>query len=822
MNNIKLFVVALGLTVTLSVGYSVVFDAEQVSAATKCDPDFKGGASGKKCPKGPNVPDYPGHTYHKIRVKVNISDPSGLVSGGSSDTIYCDCGRETAKCTVSPKKPSVSGRTGSWSGGSSKSAGGKNGGSSSVTFTYKLDPAKFDFKAKIDVSPSRVRPGETVTVKSSVSKSGKTNETPSWTANPDRKGPSGGTGTPPKDSGSGTSGTLRFKVDEDTPEGARFCYSVTVRPADEKGGSDSSGTECAEVYIPPFELTPETTANPAKVRPGEKVTFIHKINATGSPGTIRWTGNPSREGAEGGTGIPPVRNRAGRGASTVLDIDPSTPDGAKFCYTTSVSPINKSGGEATSEKACATVVSSPYNLVPSVSLDKKSPAEPGEPIDISFNVENRDSVDDSASVDWQTYGIKVNPGVAVAPIISGDLRTNSSAEAMTDALGGDANAELFDVDKHKNTQTFAPNATTKVAGETFQVPNSTPIGTKYCFVTWVTKPTHTPQPENKYSLATCINVGKKSRVNVYGGDMIVGRKFSGDVVAPSLLNSSIQTSLTSRTDLNRTFGSWTEYDAYAPGEINGFATASGLQGGAATSRQEDWSKLTFVNTAGKFGTFTGSSTIGAIPDTARSLVKNLPVARTLENTESSLSINESSPAGQYIKPTGNLTLNASQLGSGKTVSVYVPNGTLTINGNIAYPNSPMNSLDLLSQMVVIAKNITINESVTSIDAWLVARQLDPGGSDEEGEDASKVGTVKTCNIEGKLTINTCNRPLSINGPVMANQLLLRRTGGEVTATEAQPAEVFNLRADTYLWIYNQSKESSRAVTTYVRELPVRF
>lgn len=822
MNKLKLLIVALGLTIALSVGYSVFIDTTTASAAVKCDPDFKGGASGKNCPKGPNVPGYPGHTYHKIKVKVNISDPSGLVSGGSSDTIYCDCGRETAKCTVSAKKPSVSGRTGSWSGGSSKSAGGKNGGSSSVTFTYKLDPAKFDFNAKVDVSPSKVRPGETVTVKHSVSKSGKTNDTPRWSANPSRKGPSGGTGTPPDNSGSGTSGTTRFKVDENTPEGAEFCYSTTVRPADEKGGSDTSNTECSEVYIPPFQLTPETTASPAKVRPGEKVTFTHKINATGSPGPFRWTGNPSREGADGGTGLPATRTGTARTGTTVLDIDPNTPDGATFCYTTSVTPVNKSGGEETSEKACATVVSTPYNLIPSVTLDKKSPAEPGEPIDISYSIENRDSVDNSATVNWQTYGVKVNPGVSVNPIATGDLRTNSSAQSMVDALGGDANAELFDVDKYKNTQTFSPNSTTKVAGETFQVPNSTPIGTKYCFVVWVTNPTHNPQPNNRYSLATCVNVGKKSRINIYGGDMVVGRKFSNDSIAPPHLNSSIQTSLTSRTDFNKTFGSWTEYDAYAPGEINGFATASGLQGGALTANQDTWSKLTFVNTAGKFGTFTGSSTIGTIPDTARSVIKNLPIARTLENTETSLSINEDTPSGQYVKPTGNLTLNASQLGKGKTISVYVPNGTLTISGNVSYPSDEITSLDLLSQMVIIAKNITINESVTTIDSWLVARQLAPGGSDDEDEDINKVGVIKTCNVDGKLTIDVCNRPLTVNGPVMANQLQLRRTGGEVTASEAQPAEVFNLRADTYLWIYNQNTESSRAITTYVRELPVRF
>lgn len=822
MNNIRLIASAIFLTVALSVGYVVLLDTTDVSAAVKCDPKFKDGASGKNCPKTKDVPGYKGHTYHKISVKVKIDDPSGLVSGGSSSTVYCDCGGASAKCKVSASKPNVSGRTGSWSGGSSATVGGKNGSSSSVTFTYKLDPAKFDFKAKTSVSPTKVRPGEKVTVKHSVSKTGKTNESPRWSANPSRKGPAGGTGTPPSNSGSGTSGTTTFTVDKDTPVGAQFCYSTTVRPGDERGGSDTSSTDCTTVHNPPFEFTPVTTVSPAKVRPGEKVTFTHRIDATGDPSSLRWTGNPSREGEEGGTGVPPAVAGTGRTGTTQVTVDSNTPDDVKFCYSTTVTPKNQDGGSETSDKVCATVVRTPYNLIPSVSLDKKGPAEPGEPVELAYNVNNIDTKDDSATVDWQTFAIKVKPGVKIDAITSGDMRTNSTPQSMIDALGGSGNATLFDVDKNKSSQTFPPNVTTRVHDDVFQVPGDTPMGTKYCFVLWVTKPTHNPQPENRHSLATCINVGKKSRINVYGGDMIVGRRFANDTASPQLVNSSIQTSLTSRTDFNKTFGSWTEYDAYAPGVINGFATASGLQGGAATAKQESWSKLTFVNTAGKFGTFTGSNNIGLIPDTARSVVKNLNVARTLENTDTQLTIDGASESGQYVKPTGNLTLNASSLGKGKTIAVYVPNGTLTITGNITYPGGKVASIDELSQMVIIAKNIVINESVTNIDSWLVARQLEPGGVDDKDDTPSEVGTIKTCHIEGKLTVNLCNRQLTVNGPVMANQIQLRRTGGTITETEAQPAEIFNLRADTYLWIYNQSKENSRAVTTYVRELPVRF
>lgn len=161
---------------------------------------------------------------------------------------------------------------------------------------------------------------------------------------------------------------------------------------------------------------------------------------------------------------------------------------------------------------------------------------------------------------------------------------------------------------------------------------------------------------------------------------------------------------------------------------------------------------------------------------------------------------------------GNLTLNTSNLAPNKTVILKVT-GTVTIAGN--QTNNPNNNgagykdISQLSQLIIIANKIVINRAVTNVDAWLIAK-----GSD---------GTIQTCDDISTPTINTCNQKLVVNGPVMANHLVLLRTVGSGTgAASNDPAEVFNLRADAYLWATAHSVSYGRAQTVFTTELPPRF
>lgn len=101
--------------------------ASAASASFTCKPHFTGGHYGSRCPPQKNHPDqqtYPGHTYHTIRVKLVVKDPSRVDDRTYSDTFYCDCGRGTTKCTITAKYTASSGRNGHFVGPNSSSAAG--------------------------------------------------------------------------------------------------------------------------------------------------------------------------------------------------------------------------------------------------------------------------------------------------------------------------------------------------------------------------------------------------------------------------------------------------------------------------------------------------------------------------------------------------------------------------------------------------------------------------------------------------------------------------------------------------------------------------
>lgn len=361
---------------------------------------------------------------------------------------------------------------------------------------------------------------------------------------------------------------------------------------------------------------------------------------------------------------------------------------------------------------------------------------------------------------------------------------------------------------------YAQNALTATLDDSYE------IGTKICFVLIVHKPTQKASPLDRASRASCLTIGKKPSVQIHGGDIRVGRSFvtdpaaaTSDSSATEPIASQINTSVTAKSD-GKSYGSWVEYGAFAPGAITGFASMSGLAGGYPSNQpdsQQLWSKLTFANAQNQFGYFTDSNSgQGTIPDYAsailagRSVVKDLVAAGdlTLKSGENQ--------SGTYQKLTGDLTINGSTLGKGETVVVNVPNGVVTIAGNIAYDDGPYGAVAEIPQLIIIAKTINIKSNVANVDAWLIA------GSASDG-------TVTTCDDPATLTINICSQQLTINGPIMAHHLNLRRTGGSGTnAQSADPAETINLSGAAYLWAQSAGQSDVRAQTTLTTELPPYF
>ena len=198
------------------------------------------------------------------------------------------------------------------------------------------------------------------------------------------------------------------------------------------------------------------------------------------------------------------------------------------------------------------------------------------------------------------------------------------------------------------------------------------------------------------------------------------------------------------------------------------------------------------------------------------------------------------------------------LGDGKndnTLVIYV-RGNLVIDNNICLGegclgngmqlvdyrfNRKTNSAAKLPQVLIFADNINITENVTRVDAWLVANNT---LNTCAGHDPNSVVAKDALN---RYSEGVCYKTLMVNGPVYASELILPRTAGATHGYSPRdssdvlyrrygatgessdsilgsgtPAEIFNLRADAYLWAYNQAQRYSEAIVTYKRELAPRY
>ena len=155
-------------------------------------------------------------------------------------------------------------------------------------------------------------------------------------------------------------------------------------------------------------------------------------------------------------------------------------------------------------------------------------------------------------------------------------------------------------------------------------------------------------------------------------------------------------------------------------------------------------------------------------------------------------------------------------GNGKWVVINDPDATVTITSNINYTPGGLTKVGDIPQIIIIARNILIADSVTNVDAWLIA----------SGTGAN--GYINTCSSiaagsPSALTSNRCNQKLTINGPVQANKLFMYRTAGSGVGVDiGKPAEVFNLRGEAYLWASVHGSSNDRITTVSTKELPPRF
>ena len=259
------------------------------------------------------------------------------------------------------------------------------------------------------------------------------------------------------------------------------------------------------------------------------------------------------------------------------------------------------------------------------------------------------------------------------------------------------------------------------------------------------------------------------------------------------------------------YGSWGEYGIIANGKADS-ASGAGLSSsfnGRSGVTPRDYNKLTFANIP-KFGNFSSTS---SVPDNF-----TLPsVGGARGSVSGNVDVN-SLASGEYNA--GNVTLTGSKLSVGKSI-VIKSSGVVRISGDLLYTDT--NDVRQLPQLIIYAKNIIIEPSVGEVNAWLITQ---------------KDGYVSTCGVVisaggwlSGVSESSCGKQLKVNGPIKAGHLFLRRTYGGKHASSAKndpnmhpgtPAEIINLRADTYIWAYNNYRNTGAISTMNVRELPPRY
>lgn len=258
----------------------------------------------------------------------------------------------------------------------------------------------------------------------------------------------------------------------------------------------------------------------------------------------------------------------------------------------------------------------------------------------------------------------------------------------------------------------------------------------------------------------------------------------------------------------RLYGSWAEYGIMAPGKVvssSGAGLSTAPEGRVGVLKAREYNDLTFQNQTNPFGKFYN------LPPAMRSPDSYFAPTATLGGVVKMDDI----ATGVY--QADNVTIDGGQIKRGRQV-VIKATGTITIKGDIKQEGGMYAAPGDLPMLLMSARHVIIEPSVSQINAWLVAKQ----------------GSVNTCDTKVRdvrqwlsdINVAACHKQLRINGPVMASHLLLRRTfaksGDRPGDNPGEPAEIFNLRPDSYMWGMQYSRQSGVIKTMYLKELPPRF
>ncbi|MDR0398002.1 MAG: hypothetical protein LBH36_02360 [Candidatus Nomurabacteria bacterium] len=622
----------------------------------------------------------------------------------------------------------------------------------------------------------------------------------------------------------------------------RYCRNTEARPKSGKDGrAVTSGQACVDVYSP-WLIRPSSSislpdgcliSNPNRTKPGCAVTFKHTVqesnarvlkNDTGGNVKVDATvyqyvnaGNnttkPSsltRVDGAGGSNTSfdesaYIINAKANSASVTQDhVGKTICQFVRSSYWGRNRPSNSANGFNDSTPVCVYV---PYNYATAVQNDmstygKDAVVEAGTTVKIGAEFSLTDVGTGTKLNSYHTKSKTLNwalnvtcEGLRAGEVCSG----GSSGQASIDTATG----------SFKKYQDIV-------------VPDYN-LGARLCFVASIAPRAvilDVDQGDITVAEKYCFRVGKAPKVQVR----------NGGVSAPGGITAKVTNRLNAingngSPSANRgIYGSWSEYEAVSASNINGLASLAAFQKPAQDIAQATYSRATFGNVDPGGTTVLGrfkngeDSSVANVVDYFYEIVKSMPSGVVYSDNTILTDKNEES----LYNGTGKVVIGGGVVPKGHTAIIYTT-GDIEITGNIEYENGVYSSTLEIPQVVIISrKNIRIHDSVTHVDAWLLAHS----------STASVAGTIYTCAGSGesvnqvieRLSGSVCSNRLDIGGPIYADKLHLLRTAGAEATNPKEPAEIFTLPSSTFLWAYDYAnkKNVGYAATRYSIDIPPRY
>lgn len=499
-----------------------------------------------------------------------------------------------------------------------------------------------------------------------------------------------------------------------------------------------------------------------------------------------------------------------------------------ICSYIQVAPAAQFSGDdewVRSNPSCV-FVNNDYDLTPRVQVPDVKVYEPGSQVSPITPAVRNNSHTAPSDTEWRFTRL-ILPPTSTDIDVNAPLTDNSSEPCVFWA----AHDEGSSCDSLRvGHTTFAKSSNWQDLPEYTETLGEHPVGTRYCYGLSLLPPSSNPELQYtwRHSALECVKIGRQPKMQVRGGDIIVQN--GGIDTSTSRRNFLLSKQPDGSYSEHRTYGSWGDYSAIALNRIIGFAS-SGLYRTGATSETRDLGHLTFSNDRSTTGTSTYGN-YGAIATDADSLAQRLASDDTHStalagNRDIDLS---TTPSGTYLLASGGTVRLSAQtpdhtIPADRSIVLLAPATTKVLfNSNIVLPENYTNAASISQVAIAPAAagdsySIGIAPTVNRIDSWLITPQ----------------GSIDTCSLDVASTdaknipraYAECDNTLTINGPVAAAQLFLRRVGGTLQAEtnpqiQSQGAEIFNLRPDAYIWAHYRHDRAHTYITTNSLDLPPRY